>query len=101
MTVRFNFEWDPAKAKANLRKHGVSFEQAVTIFLDPRAVSIFDHDHDEQEERWITVGTATQGNVLLVVHTFFESAHDQEYTVRVISARRATKREQRQYEANL
>jgi uncharacterized DUF497 family protein len=100
MTARFNFEWDPAKAKVNLKKHGVSFEQAVTVFRDPQAVSVFDHDHDEQEDRWVTVGTAAQGNILLVIHTFFESARDQEYNVRVISARRATKPEQRQYEAN-
>jgi uncharacterized DUF497 family protein len=101
MTVRFNFEWDPAKAKANLRKHGVSFEQAVTVFRDPHAVSIFDRDHDEQEDRWVTLGTASEGRILLIVHTFLESVQDQEYTVRVISARRASKREQRQYEANL
>jgi uncharacterized protein len=101
MKVRYNFEWDPAKAKANLRKHGVSFEMAITVFRDPRAVSLFDQDHDEHEDRWATVGAALQGKILLVVHTFLESEGDQEYTVRVISARRATKQEQQQYEANL
>jgi uncharacterized protein len=101
MTVQFNFEWDPAKARANLKKHGVSFEAAVAIFHDPHALSVFDVGHDDDEERWVTLGIAEQGRVLLVIHTFREMPSDQEITVRVISARRATRKEQRQYEARL
>ena len=101
MTVQFNFEWNPAKARANLKKHGISFEAAVAVFRDPRALTVFDGGHDEHEERWATLGIAEQGRVLLVIHTFQERTSDQEIAVRVISARRATKPEQRQYEANL
>jgi uncharacterized DUF497 family protein len=100
MPVQFNFEWDPAKAKANLKKHGVSFEQAATVFHDPRALSIFDEDHDEVEDRWVTLGIAEGGSILAVVHTFQEVTSDQEITIRLISARRATKREQRHYEVS-
>jgi uncharacterized DUF497 family protein len=100
MTVQFNFEWDPAKARANLKKHGVSFEAAVAIFRDPHALSVFDEGHNDDEERWVTLGIAEQGRVLLVIHTFREIPSDQEITVRVISARRATRKEQREYEAD-
>ena len=99
MTAQYHFEWDPAKAKANLQKHGVSFEQAVTVFRDPKAVSVFDRDHDE-EDRWVTMGTSDPGTLLVVVHTFREAGVE-EFAVRVISARRATRKEVRNYEANL
>lgn len=99
MTAQYHFEWDPAKAKANLKKHGVSFEQAVTVFRDPKAASIFDRDHDEEEDRWVTMGTSDPGT-LVVVHTFREAGVE-EFVVRVISARRATRKEVRDYEANL
>jgi len=64
--VRYYFEWDPAKAKINLRKHRVSFEQASTIFLDPRMITVFDTDHSEQEDRWATMGIDRNGIVLVV-----------------------------------
>jgi hypothetical protein len=100
MTIDFNFEWDPAKARSNQKKHGVSFEQATNVFRDPRAISVFDEDHDDIEERWITLGK-DQNDVLVVVHTYLETSTGNETTVRIISARRATRRELRDYEANL
>jgi len=54
--LRYDFEWDPQKAKQNLRKHRVSFERAATIFLDPDALTLFDAEHSETEDRWITLG---------------------------------------------
>jgi uncharacterized DUF497 family protein len=97
----YNFEWDPAKAKANQKKHGVSFELATTVFRDPRALSVFDEEHDENEERWITLGSSANGTVLAVCHTFQEMPSDDSVALRIISARKATRKEQRQYEANL
>ncbi len=93
----FNFEWDPAKAATNLRKHGVSFEQAATVFHDPLMISIPDEEHSETEDRWITIGKTGNSKLLLVVHTFLEITANS-ITVRLISARPATKHEQRQYE---
>src|ERR1051325_8381676 len=65
---RYDFEWDAQKAKQNVRKHGVSFERAATVFLDPNALSIFDPEHSAGEDRWITLGMDWQG-VMLVVPT--------------------------------
>jgi uncharacterized protein len=101
MPVQYNFEWDPTKAKANLKKHGVSFETAVTVFRDPLAVTVFDQEHVEDEDRWVTMGLAEKDELLVVIHTFQEMADVQEITIRMISARRPTRREQRQYEDNL
>ena len=53
---QFHFEWDPAKARQNARKHRVTFERGATVFLDPNALSLFDDQHSEEEERWITLG---------------------------------------------
>ena len=101
VTIQFNFEWDPAKARGNQKKHGLSFEQATNVFRDSRAISVFDEDHSEEEERWITVGSTSQGTVMVVVHTFRELSSGDEATIRIISARRATRRELKDYEANL
>ena len=95
--MRYNFEWDPIKAKENLRKHGIGFESAAQLFLDPLAVSVFDQEHSEAEERWVTIGRDSDGRVLVVVHTFSETSAE-ESRIRMISARKATKREARQYE---
>jgi uncharacterized protein len=100
MPVQYNFEWDPAKAKANLKKHRVSFETAVAVFRDPLAVTVFDQEHEEDEDRWVTLGIAEKDELLVVIHTFREMTDVQEITIRMISARRATRREQRQYEAS-
>lgn len=67
--MRLDFDWDPAKAASNAIKHGVTFEEAMTMFRDPLALSQLDHDSRE-EERWITLGEAATGNLLIVVHTW-------------------------------
>lgn len=94
--MRYNFEWDPKKAKSNSKKHGVRFEAGVSVFRDPRACSIFDTDHSGDEERWITLGMASNGAILVVHHTFAK-VDEESVTVRIISCRKATKREQKQY----
>ena len=66
----YEFEWDPVKAKANFNKHGLDFDRAATVFLDPLAVTIPDEEHSETEARWITLGKDTGGHYVSVVHTF-------------------------------
>ena len=95
--MRYTFEWDPIKAKQNVRKHRISFERAAETFLDPLAVSIIDEEHSEHEERWVSLGKDRRGSMLILVHTYFEVSAE-ECKTRIISARRATKREIRQYE---
>jgi uncharacterized DUF497 family protein len=95
--VRYNFEWDPEKAKGNLTKHEVAFENAATVFRDPNALSVSDEDHSGTEDRWITMGFDSAG-ALLVVHHTFQNVDESTCLVRVISARKATKTEARQYE---
>lgn len=95
--MKYNFEWDPVKAASNQTKHGVSFEEAAEIFLDPLQISIPDEKHSEIEERWITLGNTRSNKLRLVVHTYL-AYHDDQVTVRIISARPATRHEQRQYE---
>ncbi len=99
MAFRYIFEWDPNKAVENRRKHGIGFEHATTVFRDSLAVSIYDEDDSENEERWITLGQTENGSLLVVVHTYQESS-DTEAVVRIISARPATNHEQRDYEKN-
>jgi hypothetical protein len=94
--LRYTFEWDPIKAKENLRKHRISFERAAEVVLDPLAVSIFDQEHSEDEVRWVTVGKDRRGTVLILVHTFSEVSTE-ECKLRMISARKPTRRETRQY----
>jgi uncharacterized DUF497 family protein len=84
--------WDPAKAAANLAKHGVSFEEAATVFRDPLLLVMPDLAHSQEEERWIALGRSVQELLLVVVHT------DDDFTVRLISARTAEPKERRQYE---
>ena len=94
--MQYNFEWDPKKAKVNRLKHKVSFEHAATIFKDPQAISIYDTRHSHDEERWITMGLDSNGSLLVVHHTF-EQIDKNAVIVRVISSRRATKNEEKQY----
>jgi uncharacterized protein len=94
------FEWDPAKAFRNAKEHGVSFERAATVFLDPGAMSMFDDEHSEEEERWITLGLDRTGVLLVVCHTFreeMEASPTASARIRLISARRAERRETAQY----
>ncbi len=86
------FEWDPEKAARNLAKHGVSFHEAATVFGDPLAMTYFDPDHSDDEDRFLTFGHSSAGLLLVVSHT------DREDRTRIISARRATRRENQQHE---
>jgi hypothetical protein len=95
---KINFEWDPSKAAQNIHKHGINFERGASVFRDPEALSVFDSAHSEAEDRWNTLGLDAQGTLLVVCHTWRESA-DGTTRCRVISARNATKNEARQYRA--
>ena len=89
------YEWDPKKAKANLRKHQVSFEEAAMVFLDPLAVTYPDPDHSGDEVREITVGHSARQKVIFLYHT------QRRDRIRIIGARKATPRERRQYEESI
>ena len=95
--IRFEFDWDPAKAESNRRKHGVAFEDAMGVFGDPLALSRLDEESGQGEERWVTIGRNPATNLLLVVHTYVEMSAERA-AIRIISARRPTRREARQYE---
>ncbi|HET9495625.1 MAG TPA: BrnT family toxin [Chloroflexia bacterium] len=86
------FEWDYNKARENARKHGVTFEEARTVFFDPLAWTAEDISHSTIEDRFLTIGLSTRGRLLTVISTEYEN------TVRIISARRATPYEREQYE---
>ena len=86
------FEWDDDKAKSNLDKHGVSFEEGATIFNDPRIATIDDPDHSKAEDRFVSIGTSIQNRLLVVVHAFREER------IRSISCRKATNTERKAYE---
>jgi uncharacterized protein len=73
VAFQFHFEWDPAKARQNARKHRVTFERGATVFLDPNALSLFDEQHSE---RWITLGSDQTGAVLVISHTYHEEAEN-------------------------
>lgn len=94
--MRYYFDWDPNKAKTNLKKHRVSFGQASAIFLDPRMIAVFDSKHSEYEDRWATIGIDRNGILLVVVHTFQPLDADC-CRIRIISARKATRIEIKQY----
>jgi len=95
----YNFEWDSPKAAANLRKHGVSFARAATVFQDPEALSLYDRPHSHAgEDRWITLGMDAHDQLLVICHTWLEAAEGA-VRCRIISARKATKTEARQYRA--
>ncbi len=89
------FSWDPRKADSNLRKHGIAFDEAITVFSDPMALIFDDMVHSEEEHREIIIGFSTLRRLILVC--FVERMED---TIRIISARRATKVEIRDYEKN-
>ncbi|MBK6726376.1 MAG: BrnT family toxin [Xanthomonadales bacterium] len=83
------FDWDPAKAASNLRKHGVSFEEAQTVFYDELAVQFYDEPHSSDEERFLMLGMSSGAYLLLVCHC----ERDRGGVIRIISARKATKHE--------
>jgi uncharacterized DUF497 family protein len=86
------FRWDPAKARVNLKKHGVSFDEAMSAFTDPLSRTISDPDHSYDEERFILLGSSQQNRLLVVIHV------DMDDTIRIISAREADRYERRNYE---
>ena len=90
--MALGFTWDPTKAAANLRKHGVSFEDGSTAFADPHSVTIADPDHSTVEHRFTLVGATNRGLLVVVSHT---ERHD---TIRIICARKATRSERATYE---
>jgi uncharacterized DUF497 family protein len=87
-----NFEWDEAKAEANLGKHGVSFEESRTVFDDPLYVDFYDPDHSYDERRYIIIGRSQEGRLLLVSYT------ERGEVIRLISSREVTPAERRAYE---
>jgi hypothetical protein len=86
------FEWDPSKSNANLKKHGISFHEAATIFGDPLSITFNDPDHSVGEHRLLTFGHSISNQLLAVVHT------ERHGKTRIISARRATRQERKIYE---
>ena len=90
----YSFEWDEYKNMINKRKHGIGFEEAVTVFWDDQAVLIPDPEHSWGEERFLILGRSKTENVLVVVHCY----RDTETVIRIISARKAVKKERQQYE---
>ena len=90
--MALQFEWDSRKARSNKNKHRITFEQACTIFGDSLSRTIVDPTHSGTEDRFITIGTSISDKLIVVVHT------DSDETIRIISARKATKNEKQQYE---
>lgn len=89
------YEWDPAKAAENIKKHRVSFEEAASVFLDPLAFTFWDPDHSEEEDREITIGRSARKRIPFVAHAAREDR------IRIISARRTTKQERKQYDEGI
>ena len=87
-----DFEWDPDKAERNVAKHGVSFEEAIAAFADPLSITVPDPDHSEDEARYLLIGSIESGKLVVVSHV------ERGETLRLISARVATRHERRTYE---
>ena len=83
------FEWDPPKAEANIKKHKISFDEAKSVFYDEFAIQFFDEEHSSNEERFLMLGMSVHSKLLIVCHCEREGGE----TIRIISARKATKRE--------
>lgn len=95
--AQLEFTWDQVKAASNLAKHGVAFAQGATVFADALALTVFDAAHNDFEERWFTLGMASDGKLLAVSHTYTATG-PASARVRIISAREAARSELRQYE---
>jgi uncharacterized DUF497 family protein len=91
--LNIKFSWDKKKARTNIQKHKVSFEEAKTIFVDENARLIDDPDHSDEEDRFIMIGLSSNLKILTVVHCY----RDNDNVIRIISARKSTKNEERQY----
>ena len=94
MAKPLRFEWDPAKARSNQRKHGVSFEEARTVFLDEDALLRADDEHSDEEDRFVLLGLSGKLRILLVCHCY----RAEDAVIRIISARKASASERRQYD---
>ena len=94
--MHYNFEWNSDKARKNIRKHRVSFDSATSVFRDPNAISIVDEEHSKKEDRWITMGLNSNGILLIISHTF-SIVDVSTRKIRIISARKAVKFEDKQY----
>jgi len=94
--MNYNFAWDVNKARTNLSKHKISFESATSVFRDEQSISIADDEHSDSEERWLTIGMDEITRTLVVIHTFISLDSDN-CNIRLISARKATKKEQEIY----
>jgi len=94
--MNYNFEWDVNKARTNFSKHKISFEGATSVFRDEKAISISDEEHSDEEERWLTIGMDEVTRTLVVIHTYI-SVDENNCNIRLISARKATKKEQQIY----
>lgn len=90
--MKLNFEWDEEKAKANLKKHKVSFDEAITVFIDPFTITIPDPNHSADEQRYLDLGSSDKGHVLVVVYT------ERGSNIRIISCRKATSSERKLYD---
>ena len=90
------FEWDRKKENINIKKHGITFEQASYVFTDPFALNLYDEEHSEDEDRWILLGKSLNETILLIVHTFRD--REGQEMVRIISARKATTQEKKAYQ---
>ncbi|GAK59471.1 hypothetical protein U27_06456 [Candidatus Vecturithrix granuli] len=86
------FEWDARKARSNLQRHHIDFEEAKTVFNDPFLMTFPDHDHSDGEYRYLSIGHSASGRTLVIIHT------DTQLAVRIISCREATRKEKRAYE---
>lgn len=91
--MQLEFDWDAAKSKSNKKKHGISFEEAQTVFADPNARLIADPDHSDDEDRFVLLGMSEQLHVLVVCHCYREDNH-----IRIISAQKAKRKEIKTYE---
>lgn len=89
------FVWDPAKEKINIQKHKITFTESCYVFADQYSLTLFDEEHSENEDRWITLGQTPNGKILLVVHTFRKI--DEMEVIRFISSRKATRKEAKEY----
>ena len=92
MSQELQFEWNISKAEKNIKKHRVSFEEATTVFDDPMFITFIDQEHSIDEERYITIGLSNGARLLMLAHT------DRNGLIRIISARKTTKKEQLFYE---
>jgi uncharacterized protein len=90
---QWSSEWDPQKAAANAKKHGIEFSEAMTVFADPLELTIADPDHSEAEQRFLSIGLSTVGRLLVVAYT------EREGRTRIINAREASSSERKQYES--